>query len=110
MEKIKLNDGSILENVLETTSSSIKMQASMEEAIEIFKNLNDEALEKIETISESGDVMNIFLNKCRKSLEYENEIATLNLKDVDTTSLRLKALEDTVDALLLDDLLEESEE
>ena len=87
----------------------------MEEAIEIFKKLNDEALEKIETISESGDVMNVFINKCKKSLEYENGVATFKLMDIDITSIRLKALEETVDTLVLADImenddLEESEE
>lgn len=110
MEKVKFNDGSVLENIIETTNIYIKFQASAKEAIDIFEKLNDEALQRIETISENGDVMNIFINKSKKSLSIEDGVAILNLKDIDTTSLRLKALEDTIDTLVLGDLLEESEE
>lgn len=109
MEKVKFNDGSVLENILETTNIYIKFQASAKEAIDIFERLTDEALKKIETISEKDDVMNIFINKSKVSLTYEYGVAILNLKDIDTTSLRLKALEDTVDTLILG-ALEESEE
>lgn len=109
MEKVKLSDGTILENMIETTNIYIKFQATIEEAINTFEKLNDEALQRIETISENGDVMNIFINKSKKSLGIEDGVAILNLKDIDTTSLRLKALEDTVDTLILG-ALEESEE
>lgn len=109
MEKVKFNDGSVLENIIETTNIYIKFQTSIEEAVNIFERLTDEALKKIETISEKDDVMNIFINKSKKSLSIEDGVAILNLKDIDTTSLRLKALEDTVDTLILG-ALEESEE
>lgn len=110
MEKVKFNDGSVLENILETTNIYIKFQTSIEEAVNIFERLTDEALKKIETISKKDDVMNIFINKSKVSLAYEDGVATLNLKDIDITSLRLKALEDTIDTLVLGALLEESEE
>lgn len=110
MEKVKFSDGTILENVIETTNIYIKFQTSIEEAVKIFTKLTDEALQRIETTSENNDVMNIFINKSKVSLTYEDEVAILNLKDIDNTSLRLKALEDTVDTLILGDLLEESEE
>ena len=109
MEKVKFNDGSVLENILETTNIYIKFQTSIEEAVNIFTKLTDEALQRIETVSENNDVMNIFINKSKVSLAYEDGVATLTLKDIDTTSLRLKALEDTVDTLILG-ALEESEE
>lgn len=109
MEKIKLSDGTILENVIETTNIYIKFQTSIEEAVNIFTKLTDEALQRIETVSANNDVMNIFINKSKVSLTYEDGVAILNLKDIDTTSLRLKALEDTVDTLVLGDLLESEE-
>lgn len=112
MEKIKLNNENILENVIEASDCYIKIQVeNATEAVKIFDNiLTNEALERIETLSQNDDVMNVFINKCKKSLEYENGVATFKLMDVDITSIRLKALEDTVDTLVLGDLLEESEE
>lgn len=111
MEKIKLNNGNILENVIETSDCYIKIQVeNATEAVKIFDDiLTNEALERIETLSENDDIMNIFTNKCKKSLEYENGVAIFKLMDIDITSIRLKALEDTVDTLVLGDLLEESE-
>ena len=108
MEKVKLSDGTILENVIEASDCYIKIQVeNATEAVKIFDNmLTSEALERIETLSENDDIMNVFLNKCKKSLEYENGVATFKLMDIDITSIRLKALEDTVDTLVLGDLLE----
>lgn len=111
MEKVKLSDGTILENVIETSDCYIKIQVQNAiEAVKIFDNkLTSEALERIETLSENDDIMNVFINKCKKSLEYENGVATFKLMDIDITSIRLKALEDTVDTLVLGDLLESEE-
>jgi hypothetical protein len=112
MEKVKFNDGSVLENIIETSDCYIKIQVeNATEAVQIFDNmLTSEALERIETLSENDDIMNIFINKCKKSLEYENGVAIFKLMDIDITSIRLKALEDTVDTLVLGDLLESEEE
>lgn len=108
MERIKFNDGNILENVIEASDCYIIIQVeNATEAVNIFDNmLTSEALERIETLSENDDIMNVFINKCKKSLEYENGVATFKLMDIDITSIRLKALEDTVDTLVLGDLLE----
>jgi hypothetical protein len=113
MEKIKLNNENILENVIEACDCYIKVQVeNATEAVKIFDNmLTSEALERIETLSENDDIMNVFINKCKKSLEYENGVATFVLDDIDKTEQRLSALEDTIDALVLSDMgIGESEE
>ncbi len=113
MEKIKFNDGNILENVIEASDCSIKIQVeNASEAVKIFDDmLTNEALERIETLSENDDVMNVFINKRKKSLEYENGVAIFVLDDIDKTEQRLSALEDTVDTLILSDMgIGESEE
>lgn len=113
MEKIKLNNGNILENVIEASDRYIKIQVeNATESVKIFDNmLTSEALERTEILSENNDIMNVFLNKCKKSLEYENGVATFVLDDIDKTEQRLSALEDTIDALILSDMgIGESEE
>lgn len=113
MEKIKFNDGNILENVIEASDCYIKIQVeNATEAVKIFDDmLTNEALERIETLSENDDIMNIFTNKCKKSLEYENGVAIFVLDDIDKTEQRLSALEDTIDTLILSDMgIGESEE
>lgn len=106
MEKIKLNNGNILENVVEASDCYIIIRVeNATEAVNIFDNmLTSEALERIETLSENDDIMNVFTNKCKKSLEYKNGVVTFVIEDIDKTEQRLSALEDTVDMLVLSDM------
>ncbi len=99
-EKIKILDA-------KPTEFSIKQPA--EEIIEIFNKLTIENLQTIKYLIDEY-VVQILINKCIEKVSYENGVATYYLKDVDIIEQRLRALEDTVDTLVLGDLLESEEE
>lgn len=109
MKKVILNNGKEIE-VLDINSCSFTIKADISYVLQIFNDLTEESLETV-TVKEDDTITEIFTNKCRSSVNYDGVTAIFYLGDVDITSKKIKALEDTVDALILSDMgIGESEE
>ena len=109
MKKIILNNGKEID-VLEANNCSFSVKTTVTEMANIFSLLTEENLETL-TIKDSDTITALLTNKCRSSVNYDGVTAIFYLGDVDIISKKIKALEDTVDALILSDMgIGESEE
>lgn len=114
MQKIILNDGTKIENVVDGERYNLEVQCTSSNMIIILNSLTESNLSKYLLTNENEtEVYGAYTNKKCVGCSYDSEkgIAIFNLVELDKTEMRLKALEDTVDALILSDIgIEESEE
>lgn len=112
MNKIVLNNGKEI-NVISANASCFSVKISANEVMDLFNELTEDNLEKIE-IKNNDTTYEIITNKCRSSVNYDGEIAIFYLNDVDVAAKKIKELEDTIDTLILSNMgileQEESEE
>ena len=110
MKKIILNNKKEIE-VLNANSYCFSVKATeITDVLQMFNDLTEENLETV-TIKEDDTISEIFTNKCRSRVNYDGATAIFYLIDVDVMPKKIKALEDTVDALILSDMgIGESEE
>lgn len=115
MEKLQLNNGDLIEIQNGATPNSVKVEVQSQEAfLEQYIKFKDDNLSKITFLSETGIEMAIYNNKTLDKAELqlvtdsETEevklIATFLLKDIDSTKIKLKELQETVDTLVLNAL------
>ena len=104
MEQIKLKDGTLIEIIGATSNSFTINVATSQEFKDTYDKLTAINLEEYSIVNESGEELAFFKDKDVKSARLEGEIATFDLKDVDITTKRIKALEETVDTLVMESL------
>lgn len=104
MEKIKLKDGTLIEIIGATSNSFTINSATSQEFKDTYDKLTASNLEEYCIVNEAGEELAFFKDKEVKSARLEGDIATFDLKDVDTTTKRIRALEETVDTLVMENL------
>lgn len=101
MEKIKLNNGTVLEIQDGATEYSIGIVADSVD--EVAKQFTDSNLERYEILTEDGSVCAIYTKKHLKKLSAEvtegGYIVTIVLEDVNELYERIKSLEAKVESL-----------
>lgn len=90
--------------IVNASTDSFQCEVSASGMANIFDELTQQNLSKYEIQNENGEVMTLAANKAVESCDYSEGIATFHLKNVSDTDARITALEETVDALLLNDL------
>lgn len=104
MEKIKLKDSTEIE-IIGATSTSISIKASTSQMFtDAYAKLNESNLEQYTIVNELNEVLAVYNDKVIKSAKLEDGVAIFDLKDVDIVAKRIKALEDTVDTLVMESL------
>lgn len=115
MEKLQLNNGEQIEIQYGASQNSVQVEVpSQEFFMELYTKLTDDNLSKITFLNESGTEMAIYNNKTLDKAELQpvtdeetgelKLIATFILKDIDTTTQKIKELQETVDTLVLNTL------
>lgn len=102
MEKIRLNDGTVLEIQSGATEYSIQIQTESVDAV--ADKFTDKNLERYEILTENDEVCAIFTKKHLKKLSAERTengfIVTVIFEDINELYERVKTLEATVETLL----------
>lgn len=106
MEKIRLNDGTVLEIQSGCTETTIGIVSeSVDETVAHFTDSN---LERFEILTENDDVCAVYTKKHMKNfgavLTDDGFLITIHLTDIDEVTERLAALEETVDVLVMESL------
>lgn len=115
MEKLQLSNGEQIEILNGATENSVKVEVETQELfLEIYNKLTDDNLAEISYLNESGVLCAIDKDKTLYKAELETVtdeeteesklIATFTLRDIDTTKIKLKELQETVDTLVLNTL------
>ncbi|HCL01857.1 MAG TPA: hypothetical protein DHW61_05480 [Lachnoclostridium phytofermentans] len=104
MEYIKLKDGTIIAIIGATSNSFTIIANTSQDFKDTYDNLKAKNLEEYSIVNEEGEALAFFKDKEVKSARLEGDIATFDLKDVDITTKRIKALEETVDTLVIETL------
>ena len=104
MEQIKLKDGTLIEIIGATSNSVTTNAATSQEFKDTYDKLTLSNLEEYSIVNDAGEELAFFRDKEVKSARLEGDIATFDLKDVDTTTKRIRALEETVDTLVIESL------
>lgn len=102
---VELNNGKRIE-VLDAKPDNFSVEQTIQEMIEMFDELTENNLKTLKYMIDE-DVVQILGNKRRTKVDYENGIATYYLEDIDIIEQRIQALEDTVDTLVLADIMDE---
>ena len=112
MEKIKLNNGTVLEIQAGATEYVVTTLASSVD--EVLAHFTDENLEKYEILTEDNAVCAIYTKKYLKKLSAvateEGYLVTLTLADRDEIYERVTSLEKTVSNLIADQTATENVE
>lgn len=104
MENIKLKDGTLIEIIGATSNSVTTNAATSLEFKETYDKLTPANLRSYSIVNEAGEELAFFVDKEVKTARLEGNIATFDLRDVDLTSKRIAALEETVDTLVMESL------
>lgn len=115
MEKLQLKDGEQIEIQDGASENCVMVEvASQESFLELYNKLTDDNLAEISYLNESGVLCAIYKDKTLHKEELESVtdeeteesklIATFIFKDIDTTKMKLKELQETVDTLVLNTL------
>lgn len=106
MEKIKLNDGTVLEIQAGCTEYEVSILSTNVD--ETLANFTDDNLSRFEILNDSDVVCAIYEKKHMKKssvvLVDEAYLITIALVDVDEMYERISSLEETVDTLVLESL------
>nr|DAF69108.1 MAG TPA: hypothetical protein [Bacteriophage sp.] len=104
MEKIKLKDGNLIE-IIGATSNSLSFDTTEKSHTEIAALLTEENLESFEIINEAGESLRVYKDKKIKyPYDVYEKTLTVNLVDVNVLEKRMRALEETVDMLIMENL------
>ena len=89
--KIKINE-LVIENVNEelSTSSQFAIAKPLEEVKKIYETLKQQSLFDLEYLLDNDDVIGVYTDKMLIKLEYEDEIATFVLGDVDALARQVE--------------------
>lgn len=89
--KIKINE-LVIENVNEelSTSSQFAIVKPLEEVKKIYETLKQQSLFDLEYLLDNDDVIGVYTDKMLIKLEYEDEIATFVLGDVDALAIQVE--------------------
>lgn len=102
MEKIRLNDGTVLEIQSGATEYSIQIQTESVDAV--ADKFTDKNLERYEILTENDEACAVFTKKHLKKLSAERTengfIVTVIFEDINELYERVKTLEATVETLL----------
>ncbi|WP_312371885.1 hypothetical protein [Lachnoclostridium sp.] len=104
MEQIKLKDGTLIEIIGATSNSFAINVTTSQDFKDTYDKLTTSNLEEYSIVNEEGEALAFFRDKEVKSARLDGDIATFDLKDVDTTTKRIRALEETVDTLVMETL------
>ncbi|WP_312372056.1 hypothetical protein [Lachnoclostridium sp.] len=107
MEQIRLKDGTV-HNILTAAPNFISMEISPDEFASTYSTLTEDNLSMYQILTEDGSVCGIYTNKYVFEATIRDGIATFVLSDVDTTSKRIKDLEES-NAMLTECILEMSQ-
>lgn len=105
-EKIKLNDGTLLE--IEEGCTEFEISVISESVDETAKLFTDSNLERFEILTGEDKVCAIYTKKHMKNfsavITEEGYLVTIRLADIDEMAERMSALEETVDILVMESL------
>lgn len=106
MEKIKLNDGTVIAIQSGCAESTIDIVSeTVDETIALFTDSN---LERYEILTENDDVCAIYTKKHMQRfsavLVDDTFLITIHLTDIDEMAERVAALEETVEVLVMESL------
>lgn len=104
MEKIKLKDGTLIDIIGATSNSFTCNAATSQEFTTTYDKLTPSNLHSYSIVNEAGEALAFFNDKEVKAARLEGGIATFDLRDVDSTTKRIMALEETVDTLVMESL------
>nr|WP_295678758.1 hypothetical protein [uncultured Lachnoclostridium sp.]DAE05628.1 MAG TPA: hypothetical protein [Siphoviridae sp. cthL03] len=107
MEQIKLKDGT-LHNIITAAPNFISMELTPEEFSNVYSVLTESNLSKYQILTDDGSVCAIYENKYVTEATIREGIATFVFGDVDTTSKRIKDLEES-NSMLTECILEMSQ-
>ena len=99
MEQIKLKDGTLIEIIGATSNSFTINVATSQDFKDTYDMLTASNLEEYCIVNEAEEELAFFRDKEVKSARLEGEIATFDLKDVDITTKRIRALEESNNVL-----------
>lgn len=106
MEKIKLNDGTIID--IQSGCTEYEVSVIAESVDDTVAHFTDSNLERYEIITEDNSVCAIYSKKHMKKFSATatdgGYLITLSLIDVDEMYERLASLEETVDVLVMESL------
>lgn len=115
MEKLKLKNGEQIEILNGASEISVKVEVTNQESfLELYNKFTDDNLTQISYLNAEGVLCAIYKDKTLHKAELESVtdeeteesklIATFIFKDIDTTKMKLKELQETVDTLVLNTL------
>ncbi|WP_099467722.1 hypothetical protein [Konateibacter massiliensis] len=115
MEKLELKSGEQIEIQNGASENFVSVEVESLDAFkELYNKFTDDNLSQISFLNDEGVLCNTFIDKTLSSAKLETVtdedaevvslVATFNLKNIDSTTKRIKYLEDTVDALILNSL------
>ncbi len=90
-------------NIMDITEACFVSKLTIQQAVDLYEELTEDNLARIEII-ENDNTLKILENKCRSSLNYDGEYATFYFNSIDVNAKKIKALEETIDALVLSNM------
>lgn len=106
MEKIKLNDGTVIG--IQSGCNEFAIGIIAESVDETVAHFTDSNLERYEILTVNDDVCAVYTKKHMKNfsavLTEDGYLITVHLMDIDEMAERVTALEETVDVLVMESL------
>lgn len=104
MNKLILNDGTVINNVSEVYSDGIVIIDSVDKVKEIYEKLSDDNLSEFSVKDENDNIISMWRNKKFVAILYSYGNLRIDIADVTTIEQRVNDIESSLDALLESEL------